>query len=466
MKHATVRPIFKKKGNENDPQFYRPISILTSLSKIVERAAVNRIVNYLESEHKLFNSQHAYRKHHSTTTSLIEITEYIHKELENKQIPAIIATDLSKAFDSVSHGLLLRKLQNLGLHKSTTTWISSYLSSRTQTTKFSTIESDKEKVLAGVPQGSILGPVLFIAFTTDLALEVTECKFVAYADDAALLVSASTLKDLQNKIESSVSAVQKWYTRNGLLINADKTEFMVIKQRADLEINIKNGDKPVNITSKKCLKILGVKVDSQLTYRNHVAQIKSRAANSIRNIARSNNVLSLSSRIILTNALVVPHYNYADVVYDGCTSDARLSLERSQNYAAKALLGLSKYSSATHALQELKWIPLQQRRKVHQGVFVHKALQHHSSNHATTTISNLLPQHKHSTRQKSNLKLNSRQHSTKLSERSTISKSILAWNSIPTEIRCIESTKNFKDRLQKFYIDEFVKDRNHVGTSI
>ena len=311
-----------------------------------------------------------------------------------------------------------------------------------------------------------MGPILFIAFTTDLAQEVTNCKFVAYADDAALLVSAASLNELKIKIESSVGAVQKWYSSNGLQINSEKTEFMVFKQRDDLSINISNGQNQVTIVSKKCLKILGMKVDAQLTFRNHVALIKSRASNSIRNIARSNNILSLSSRIILTNALVVPHYNYGDVIYDGCTSDAKLNLERSQNYAAKALLGYSKYSSATNALQELKWIPLEQRRKVHQSVFVHKALQLHSSNHAFTTIRSLLPQHKHSTRMKTDLKLNSRQHSTSRSERSTISKSILAWNSIPKEVRRIESTKNFKDKLQKYYIDEFVKDRNHVGTSI
>lgn len=119
--------------------------------------------------------------------------------------------------------------------------------------------------------------------------------------------------------------------------------------------------------------------------------MKSRTSNSIWNIARSKNILALPSRIILTYALVVPHYNYGDVVYDGCTLDTNLNLERSQNYTAKALLGHSKFSSTTNALHKLNWIPLQQQRKIHQGVFIHKALKHQSSNHATTTIRNLLP---------------------------------------------------------------------------
>ena len=104
--------------------------------------------------------------------------------------------------------------------------------------KFSTIESDKANVLSGVPQGSILGPILFICFTTDLAKEVSQCKFVAYADDAALLVSASTMTQLKHKIESSVNAAQEWYTRNGLLINSETPEFMVLKKRTKLEISV------------------------------------------------------------------------------------------------------------------------------------------------------------------------------------------------------------------------------------
>ena len=284
------------------------------MSKIVEHSAVNRLVNHLEETNKLFISQHAYRQFHSTTSALVEITEFIHQELENKNIPAIIATDLSKAFDSVSHGLLLRKLQDLGLHGSCTSWVGSYLSERTQTTKFSTITSDEEKVLAGVPQGSILGPILFIAFTTDLAQEVGDCKVVAYADDAALLVSAPTWKKLKRKIETSVNEAQRWYTKNGLQINSGKTEFMVLKKRGTFEININNGPKQVTISSKQSLKVLGMKIDSHLTWRDHISQIKTRTTNAIRNIARTRNVLPLQSRILLTNALVVPHYNYGDII--------------------------------------------------------------------------------------------------------------------------------------------------------
>ena len=230
-----------------------------------------------------------------------------------------------------------------------------------------------------------------------------------------------------------------------------------------MNITIKCGDEQITIESKDCLKILGMKVDSHLTWRNHIAQIRSRTTNVIRHISRSNATLSLSSRILLTNALVVPHYNYGDIIYDGCTADAREILKRNQNYAAKALLGKSKYSSATDALVKLRWIPLHMRRKIHQGVFVHKAIHHQSSVHATSSILNLTPQHGFSTRFKQDNRLNSIQHTTALSEKSVISASTQAWNSFPQHFRSIESANVFKEKLQKFYIDNYINDRCHVG---
>ena len=198
-----------------------------------------------------------------------------------------------------------------------------------------------------------------------------------------------------------------------------------------------------------------MKIDNQLTWSNHIAQIKSRTTNAIRNIARTNNILPLPSRLILTNALVVPHYNYGDIIYDGCTARVAQDLERNQNYAAKAMLGKPKYSSATDALHTLNWIPLQQRRMIHQCVFVHKTMKGRSSHHAISSITSLLPKHSYSTRQKKENTLNSYQHRTSLSEKSVLFRSAHAWNSVPTAIRYMEDTKSFKTRLQNHLIDKF-----------
>ena len=218
-----------------------------------------------------------------------------------------------------------------------------------------------------------------------------------------------------------------------------------------------------NEMSSWCLFCAHCEVDSFLTWRSHVSQIKSLTTNAIRNIARTISVLPLNSRILLTNALVVPHYNYGDVIYDGCGAGARDALERNQGYAAKSILGRSKYSSSTGALKELGWIPLSERRRIHQGVFVHKAIHLKNSLHATSAIHKLLPRHTHSTRHSQTNHLNSQQHQSSLTETSTIYRSTHAWNSFPKDICSIASTKGFKDKIQKYLIDNYDYDDSHVG---
>ena len=448
LKHAVVRPIFKNKGTEEDPHFYRPISVLTAISKIFERIASNQIVKYLEDQKKFYISQHAYRQHHSTTTSLVELTDYIYNELENSNIPAIVSTDLSKAFDTVAHDLLLEKLEKMGFHEQSTRWIKSYLEKRTQVTKFASIESDRETVKSGVPQGSILGPVLFIAYTSDMAEAMPDCKIVAYADDAAILVSAKSIKVLRNKIKKCLSSAQEWYTSNGLLLNPTKTEFMIMGRSVKMEVEVEDMGRTEKIVSRDHLKVLGVKIDENLTWINHINQVRSRTSLAIRNIARTSSTLSLDSRRLLTEALVTPHYNYCDIIYDGCSKQAKNSLQRNQHYAAKSLLNRAKYSSATTALNDLRWIPLEDRRRVHLGVFVHKALKGKSSQHSTSNISSLLPKHKHQTRQKETRRLESTQHRSALVERSIFYRATKVWNDIPAAIRNTSSTKTFKDQYQ------------------
>ena len=364
LKHAVVKPIYKNKGTPDDPQFYRPLSILTVLSKIFEKSAKKQITAYFEETGKLYHGQHAYRRYHSTTTSLAEITDYLHWEIEQKNIPAVISTDLSKAFDTVSHPLLLSKLEDMGVSERSTLWLISYLTRRTQVTRFTDITSDVCEIESGVPQGSILGPILFIAFTSDLAKVVPDCKIVAYADDAAILVSAKKLKNLQTKIEQCLQLVQSWYTSNGLLINPSKTEFMVMGKGNQIGITVTEGDRKLTIPSKVCMKVLGVVVDQKLSWENHIKAIKRKTCNAIRNIARTADILPLHSRRMLTEALVTPHYNYCDVVYDGCSEKAKKELQRNQNYAARALLGKPKFSNGSDALRQLQWLPLEKRRMV------------------------------------------------------------------------------------------------------
>ena len=277
LKCAIIKPIFKD-GNQNEITNYRPISILPVLSKIFERAAANQIIHFLEENNLLSKNQHAYRKFLSTTTCLFELITKIHSNLDNKKITAIASLDLSKAFDSINHELIINKLQNLGMGPSVTQWVHSYLENRKQATKFSNFISKEENVESGVPQGSILGPLLFLCFTNDLPEFLEKfCTVFSYADDTQLLVEANNATELQQKIEAVVEAAQKWYNGNFMKNNTTKTEIIVFnptKDPCDITLKTEENGKEKLIKPKRKIKILGVFIDNELSWVDHVNYVK------------------------------------------------------------------------------------------------------------------------------------------------------------------------------------------------
>ena len=462
LKHAIIRTIFKNKGNCNEPEFYRPISVLSIISKIFERSATDQIIGYLEENDKLYDGQHAYRRKHSTASCLIEITDYIHSKLEEKKLVGLVSTDLSKAFDTLSHPQLLSKLQGLGFGASSVNWIRSYLTNRTQQVKMNGVLSDESVVEAGVPQGSILGPVLFIAFTADFSKSFEECKITAYADDTQLLVVGNSVGDIKEKVEAALSRAQGWFSANSLKINPTKSEIMIFGRKKDQEqinINVQEDGVTKYIQTTSKMKILGVIIDDKLTWESHIKKIRRQTHNTITNIARTSNVLPITSRRTLYDALVTPHFNYCDVVWDGTTKKWANELQKSGNFAAKALLGRRKSSSATAALNRLDMMPLCEKRKVHLGVFIHKIVNHNGPKETTIRyMSQMERSHGYRTRTATRGDFKTLSHHTTKFDSSTLQRATRCWNSIPLNIRQIETTSSFKRAFQKSLLTKYQKE--------
>ena len=434
MKTTVIKPIHKKHSID-DIENYRPISILPTLSKIFEAAAKNQIIDYLESHNKINKNQHAYRTKHSTQTCLVESLNHIYRLVDGKRCTAIASLDLSKAFDSISHTLILHKLSKLGLGKECLYWIQSYLADRKQRTKFKSFTSDEETIASGIPQGSIIGPLLFICFTNDLVDEFTDCKMVAYADDIQLIVDASNIKQLKKKIEKVIKTAQKWYESNSMKNNIGKTEILVInsgKAKIQFKIKVIDEGKPVIIDTKSTIKILGVHIDQNLNWKKQVNYVKRKSMNAIRNLNRLNNLLPVKYRIQLYYSLVEPHFSYGDVVWGGCGVIQAKSLQLAQNFAARSILGMKKTDSATTALHKLKFLNLQQRRTVHEVVFAHKSLENKHPDNINRKYHDQLPTG--NTRSAIARKLNIPKHQTAKFEQSPFYRTIKAWNSVPSYI--------------------------------
>ena len=425
MKSAIIKPIYKK-DNKNDIANYRPIAILPALSKIIERSAANQLVAFFEEHNKFTKFQHAYRKMHGTITCLAEIINNIYRAIDNKEHVAIVTLDLSKAFDCLNHQLLLQKLSKLGLNDPSISWMKAYLSNRSQVTKFKNFTSNIESPKTGVPQGSILGPLLFICFTNDLPPNFSNiCTVNAYADDTQLLVTAKTVSELKKKIKSAIDTAQSWFENNFMKINTDKTKILIFNtspESKDVKIEIKFENEIIELTSEPFVEILGIYIDPDLNWKKQIRRIKRNAMGKIRNLRRFFYMLPLQQKINLYNAIVSPQFDYGDVLWGGCNQKEINSLQRIQNFAVKSILGKKRKYSVKKCMKKLKFLNLEQRRKIHLTVFTHKAILNKSSKNLHETISSYLP--KFNTRNSTNKNITIPAHNTSKFKRSPLYKMI------------------------------------------
>lgn len=432
MKNTIIKPIHKK-NSKDDIANYRPLSILPTLSKIFERPAAIQILAYLELKKRINKNQHAYRRLHSTITCLVEVLDYIYRLFDNKRYCAIVSLDLSKAFDSISHTLLLHKLTKLGLGEGVINWTRSYLKDRKQRTKFKHFTSKEETIVSGIPQGSIIGPLLFVCFTNDLSEEFKDCKMVAYADDTQLIVEAKNLHQLKTKIENAITTAQKWYEANSMKNNITKTEILLItpgRCQHQLKIKVVDEGKETLIKTSSTIKVLGVKIDEKLNWKKQINAVKKKAMNTIRNLSRTNHLLPLNARLQLYKSLVEPHFSYADIVWGGCGITNANRLQLAQNYAARSMLGMKKSESATTALKKLNLLKLSDRRKIHETVFTHKSLLNKHPENINTAHQNQIS--KRNTRSATANKLTIPRHRTSKFEQSPLYRSITSWNAVPS----------------------------------
>ena len=450
LKNAIIKPIYKK-DDINDISNYRPISILPVISKIFERATLNQLITFFEENCLLSALQHAYRKNHGTVTCLFELLNEFYELIDQKFKVAIVSLDLSKAFDSISHSLLLKKLKNFNLHQQSIDYIESYLSNRKQVTKISKYTSTEENIKSGVPQGSILGPFLFLCFVNDLPKIFNEnTKFLAYADDTQLLVCDKDLEKLKEKVENVIGSAQIWYENNGMKNNSSKSEILVISNKKTDKIILKvNEDgKEKIVKSKKWIKVLGVHIDYLLSWSKQISQVKKSATNIIRKIHRINKFLPLKLKMTLYNTLIAPIFNYADIIWEGCTKFQGKRLQVSQNFAARSILGKSKYDSGKAALKELNLLNLEQRRVVHESVFAHKALSEKLPKNIQARYKSLLP--KLATRRYTNRKFNIPQHNRSKYKKSPIYRTLISWNLAPSTLpfgKVVPHKKGFQKYL-------------------
>ena len=380
-KHALVKPLPKIKQPKlcND---YRPISILCTLSKIIEKVVYNQLSTHLENNNLLDPNQSGFRAGHSTQTTLLKLVDDVRLAMEQQKITLVVLFDFSKAFDLVDHTILLEKLKSLGCSNITINWFKSYLSGKKQA-----VYDDKRNVstwcdiLSGVPQGSNLGPSLFSVMINDICKVLVHSKYLLYADDFQIYIHghADQLPRLIAMLTRDVRAVNDWAKANGLVLNAQKTKCMLIGSRHYTRLHPINSLPDivvdgVRISWVKSAKNLGVIIDDNLSWNEHINSTVNKIWNILRQLKFNDKFLDRGLRRELVGSLVFPIIDYCCAVFTDLDDNLNSQLQRALNSCVRFIYKLRYDTHISPFLNELGWLNIQNRRKYFVAIQTYKLL--------------------------------------------------------------------------------------------
>ena len=376
-KSARVTPLYKNSGKRNDPTNYRPISVIPVVAKVFERVVYDQLYYYLTKNCILSRYQSGFRSLHSTVTALLEATDSWAMNIDRGFVNAVVFLDLKKAFDTVDHNILLTKLQYYGIRGSCHNWFTSYLSNRTQTCLMNSFMSSPKLVKCGVPQGTILGPLLFLLYINDLPNCLYFSQPRMYADDTSLTFASVDLKHIDDCLNYDLNRVYIWLSANKLTLNLTKTEFMLVASRQKLSTfsvipSFSINDHPVKQVSS--VKSLGVHIDQNMSWDCHIQNICKKIASTLGAIKRIRHLIPFNILINVYDSLVQPHFNYCSVVWGNCGSGLSEKLQKLQNRAARILMHASYDSNIDELFRALGWRKLKYQRSESAAVMMYKSL--------------------------------------------------------------------------------------------
>lgn len=434
-----------KISNPTSVSDLRPISLLPALSKILEKIVYLQAVTYFNDSGVLPAHQSGFRKGHSTSTALLNLTDSIFRAIDSKLATILVSLDYSKAFDKICHSLICAKLLYYGFDKVSVSFFKSYLTGRSQKVCINNRFSSSTMITSGVPQGSILGPLLFIIYTASMFSCTNPSKIFAYADDTQLIYSfiSSEFHRAGTAINEDLDSVLNFSTSHNLSLNTNKSVAMLfssIKTRSFLKSNIsvRVGSDLVPFSTKS--KILGVILDDDLRFTLHTNQLLQKTYVSLKTLYSNRYIMNFKMRKKLCEALILPILHYCNIVYYPCLdSVSRNRIQRVQNTCVRLIFGLRKYDHVSHKLGELKWLRMVTAVKLHYLVFIHRLLHTSVPSYLRERLSFRCNIHDRLTRHSKLLNLPL--HSTALFRRSFSFNAVTLYNKIPPELLPMSSVQ-------------------------
>ena len=454
LKISKVIPIFKS-GSSEDINNYRPISLLSIFDKIIEKLMHKRLYDFLQNHNILNKAQFGFQKNMSTSLAIIEITERIRKSMEEKKVGCGLFVDLSKAFDTINHKILITKMEHYGIRGVAKNWFKSYLTNRKQYTFINGFSSSVNFISCGVPQGSVLGPLLFLLYINDLPNISKKLDFFLFADDTNIYFEAKTFSQLEKKMNKELKKLYTWLIVNRLALNISKTNFIVFhpqnkeKKRITIRIN------KYTIQEKNEIKYLGVILDASLTWKQHIDKLIKKLNKATAMLYKVRPYVNERTMLTLYYSLNYSHLTYATEVW-GNASKTNINriltiqkrIVRMISYEDNRLENFLLPESAP-LFKKLKVMKIENIHKMKILNFVFKCLTNNLSDQFGNWFHKISNTYAHNTHSSANHNLViPRARTTNYGIRSIKFQGVKFWNELPIAYKVLPDPSSFSTKIK------------------
>ena len=451
LKVALITPIFKS-NEDNKFENYRPISVLTCFSKLLEKLVVKRLTQFIDKNNILSKHQYGFRKNRSTEHAIIDFVDKITTAIDQGKFSVGIFLDLSKAFDTINHKILIRKMEHYGIRGIAKKWFENYLCNRKQLVKYNGVESEEMTITSGVPQGSVLGPILFLLYINDIQFCSELVSIILFADDTNILYSETCLKTLNEILQIEMNKIANWLNVNKLSLNTTKTKLILFRSRNkkskhDLKISINKE----NIKQVKNITFLGIVIDEFLTWRDHIELISKKIIKCAAIISKIRHFTNLNSLKLIYFALVYPYLTYGNLIWGNAYKSHIQKLVNIQKKIIR-LMTFKSYSDHTEPIfNDLKILNVYKLNEYLTSSFMFRYF--HLNNLPEIFTNYFITNkdiHNYNTRNAS--LLHKKYNRTNYNKHTLANKGIDVWNNLPLQYKEIRSFPIFKTTMKKYFL--------------